>query len=135
MLSPKKIKYRRPHRVKYEGLAKGHRQLNFGTYGLQALGGAWVTARQIEAARVAITREMKRGGKLWINIFPHLSISRKPQEVRMGSGKGVPSHWVAVVKTGTVMFEVADVPVAVATAALRLGMHKLPLKARIIIKE
>lgn len=132
MLSPKKVKFRRPHRIKYEGKAKGHCQVNFGEFGLQAQTGAWVTARQIEAARVAMTRHMKRWGRVWINIFPHLAKTKKPQEVRMGSGKGAPEDWVAVVKAGTVMFEVAGVSPVVAREALRLAMHKLSLKAKII---
>ncbi len=135
MLLPKKTKYRRPHRIKYEGKAKGNIKVNFGEFGLQALQGAWITNRQIEAARVAMTRYMKRWGKVWINIFPHLSLTKKPIEVRMGSGKGSPDTWVAVVKEGTVMFEVAGVSEAIAREALRLAMHKLPIKCRIIKKE
>ncbi|MDY0346491.1 MAG: 50S ribosomal protein L16 [Acholeplasma sp.] len=134
MLMPKRTKYRRPHRVSYEGLAKGNLTLNHGTYGLQATEGAWVTNRQIEAARIAITRHMKRQGKVWINIFPHLAKTKKPLEVRMGSGKGAPDSWVAVVKTGKIMFEVAGVTDEVAHEALRLASHKLPVTTKIIRK-
>lgn len=134
MLMPKRTKYRRPHRVSYEGLAKGNLTLNNGTYGLLATEGAWVTNRQIEAARIAITRHMKRQGKVWINIFPHLAKTKKPLEVRMGSGKGAPDSWVAVVKTGKIMFEVAGVTDEVAHEALRLASHKLPVTTKIIRK-
>src|SRR5690554_4211112 len=109
MIIPKRTKYRRPHRVSYEGKAKGNTKLNFGEYGLVAETGNWITAQQIEAARIAITRYMKRVGKVWIRIFPHMGITQKPLEVRMGGGKGAPSHFVAVVKKGTIMFEVSGV--------------------------
>ncbi len=135
MLLPKRTKYRRPHRVKYEGKAKGGTEVNFGEYGLQAQEGAWITNRQIEAARIAMTRYMKRGGKVWINIFPHLSLTKKPLEVRMGSGKGAPDSWVAVVKEGRVMFEVAGVSEEVAREALRLAAHKLPIKCKFVKRE
>lgn len=134
MLMPKRTKYRRPHRVSYEGPAKGNLTLNNGAWGLQATEGAWVTNRQIEAARIAITRHMKRQGKVWINIFPHLAKTKKPLEVRMGSGKGAPDSWVAVVKTGKIMFEVAGVADEVAAEALRLASHKLPVTTKIIRK-
>lgn len=134
MLMPKRTKYRRPHRVSYEGLAKGNLTLINGTWGLQATEGAWVTNRQIEAARIAITRHMKRQGKVWINIFPHLAKTKKPLEVRMGSGKGAPDSWVAVVKTGKIMFEVSGVADEVAAEALRLASHKLPVTTKIIRK-
>ncbi|MBM7452941.1 large subunit ribosomal protein L16 [Acholeplasma morum] len=134
MLMPKRTKYRRPHRVSYEGLAKGNLTLNNGTWGLQATEGAWVTNRQIEAARIAITRHMKRQGKVWINIFPHLAKTKKPLEVRMGSGKGAPDSWVAVVKTGKIMFEISGVADEVAAEALRLASHKLPVSSKIIRK-
>ncbi len=134
MLMPKRTKFRRPHRVSYEGLAKGNLELQHGTWGLQATEGAWVTNRQIEAARIAITRHMKRTGNVWINIFPHLAKTKKPLEVRMGSGKGAPDSWVAVVKTGKIMFEVAGVSDEVAREALRLATHKLPVAAKIIRK-
>ena len=135
MLLPKRVKYRRPHRVSYEGKAKGKCQVSFGEYGLQALEGAWITNRQIEAARIAITRYMRRDGKVWINIFPHLAKTQKPLEVRMGSGKGSPESWVAVVKEGKVMFEVAGVSEEVAREALRLASHKLPIKTKFVKKE
>lgn len=131
---PKRTKYRRPHRVKYEGKAKGGTEVSFGEYGLQATEGAWITSRQIEASRIAINRHMKRGGKVWIRIFPHLAKTKKPLEVRMGSGKGSPEEWVAVVKTGRVLFEVAGVEESVAREALRLASHKLPIKCKIIGK-
>ena len=134
MLSPKKTKYRRPHRVKYEGLAKGNNKVDFGEFGLQSLEGAWVNARQIEAARIAMTRYMKRWGKVWIRIFPHMAKTKKPLEVRMGSGKGSPEEWVAVVKKNTVMFEIAGVSEQIAREALRLAMHKLPVTCKIIKK-
>lgn len=135
MLLPKRVKYRRPHRVSYEGHAKGTCKVNFGEYGLQALEGAWINNRQIEAARVAITRYMKRDGKVWINIFPHISKTAKPLEVRMGSGKGAPASWVAVVKEGKVMFEVGGVSEEIAREALRLASHKLPIKTKFVKKE
>ena len=106
---PKRTKYRKPHRLRYEGVAKGNTELHFGEYGLMALDGAWVSQQQIEAARVAMTRYMKRGGKVWINIFPHLSLTKKPLETRQGKGKGDPEVWVAVVKKGKIMFEVGGV--------------------------
>ncbi|EMD17188.1 50S ribosomal protein L16 [Eggerthia catenaformis OT 569 = DSM 20559] len=132
MLMPKRTKYRRPHRVKYEGKAKGGRTVAFGEYGLVALEGAWITSRQIEASRVAINRHLNRMGKVWIRIFPHLAKTKKPLEVRMGSGKGAPEEWVAVVKQGRVMFEVAGVPEDTAREALRLASHKLPIRCKII---
>jgi len=134
MLMPKRTKYRRPHRVKYEGHTKGGDKVSFGEYGLVALEGAWITSRQIEAGRIAINRHMKRGGKLWIRIFPHLAKTKKPLEVRMGSGKGSPEEWVAVVKEGRVMFEVAEVSEDVAREALRLAANKLPVRCKIIKK-
>lgn len=134
MLMPKRTKYRRPHRVKYEGHTKGGDKVSFGEYGLVALEGAWITSRQIEAGRIAINRHMKRGGKLWIRIFPHLSKTKKPLEVRMGSGKGSPEEWVAVVKEGRVMFEVAEVSEEVAREALRLAANKLPIRCKVIKK-
>lgn len=134
-LIPKKTKYRKPHRLKYEGRAKGNTELHFGKYGLQATTGAWITDRQIEAARIAMTRYMKRGGKVWINIFPHLALTRIPLETRMGKGKGQPELWVAVVKKGKIMFEVDGVSEEVAREALRLAMHKLPVKAKFVKRE
>lgn len=132
MLMPKRTKYRRPHRISYEGKSKGGNLVSFGEFGLQAQEGAWITSRQIEAARIAMNRHMKRGGKVWIRIFPHLAKTKKPLEVRMGSGKGAPEEWVAVVKQGRVMFEVAGVEESVAREALRLASHKLPIKCKII---
>ena len=135
MLIPKRTKYRRPHRVSYEGRAKGGTTVSFGDYGLQSLEGAWITNRQIESARIAINRYMKRQGKVWIRIFPHMAKTAKPLEVRMGSGKGSPESFVAVVKTGTVMLEVEGVTEEVANEALRLAAHKLPVKTKVIKKE
>ena len=135
MLMPKRTKHRKTFRLKYEGKAKGNRELHFGTYGLMAKEGAWVTAQQIEAARIAMTRYMKRGGKVWINIFPNLSLTKKPLETRQGKGKGNPEVWVAVVKEGKIMFEIADVSEEVAREALRLASHKLPIKCKFVKKE
>lgn len=134
MLMPKRTKYRRPHRVSYEGKAKGGREIAFGTYGLMADTGNYVSNRQIESARIAMTRYMKRGGKVWIKIFPHLARTAKPLEVRMGSGKGAPDSWVAVVKAGTIMFEIAGVSEEVAREAFRLASHKLPVKCKFVMK-
>ncbi|MEG0283707.1 MAG: 50S ribosomal protein L16 [Erysipelotrichales bacterium] len=134
MLMPKRTKYRRPHRISYEGKAKGGTTVAFGEYGLQAQEGAWITNRQIEAARIAMTRYMKRYGKVWIRIFPHLAKTAKPLEVRMGSGKGAPDGWVAVVKEGKIMFEIAGVSEEVAREALRLASHKLPIKTKFVVK-
>lgn len=135
MLMPKRTKYRKPHRLTYDGHAKGNTELHFGDYGLQAKEGAWITARQIEAARVAISRQLKRGGKLWINIFPHLALTKKPLETRQGKGKGAVEQWVAVVKKGKIMFELADVTEEQAREALRLASHKLPIKCKFVKKE
>ena len=132
---PKRTKYRKPHRLRYDGVAKGNTELHFGEYGLMALDGAWVSQQQIEAARVAMTRYMKRGGKVWINIFPHLSLTKKPIETRQGKGKGDPEVWVAVVKKGKIMFEIDEVSEEVAREALRLAMHKLPIKCKFVKKE
>ena len=132
---PKRTKYRRPHRLRYDGNAKGNTTLSFGDYGLMALEGAWITEKQIEAARVAMTRYMKRGGKVWIHIFPHLSLTKIPLETRMGKGKGQPELWVAVVKKGKIMFEIAGVDEATAREALRLAMHKLPVTCKFVKKE
>lgn len=132
MLLPKRTKYRRPHKVKHDGTAKGGTTVAFGEFGLQALTSEWVTNRQIESARIAMTRYMKRWGKVWIRIFPHMAKTKKPLEVRMGSGKGAPEAWVAVVRKGTIMFEVAEVDEATAREALRLAMHKLPVKCKIV---
>ena len=134
MLMPKRTKYRRPHRLSYEGKSKAGREVAFGEYGLVATVGGYVSSNQIEAARVAITRYMNRGGQVWIKIFPQLAITKKPLEVRMGSGKGAPEGWVAVVQRGRVMFEVGGVDEATAREALRLGANKLPVKSKFIKK-
>ena len=135
MLIPSRTKYRRVHRLPYDGKTKGNKELHFGTYGLMAKEGAWIKANQIEAARIAMTRYMKRGGKVWINIFPHLPITRKPLETRQGKGKGNVEYWVAVVKTGKIMFEIDGVSEEVAREALRLAAHKLPIKTKFVMKE
>ena len=135
MLTPKRTKYRRPHRVSYEGKAKGGDFIAFGQYGLKALEGCWITSRQIEASRVAMTRYMKRQGKVWIRVFPHMAKTSKPLEVRMGSGKGSPDGFVAVVKKGVYMFEIAGVSEEVAREALRLAAHKLPVRTKFVVKE
>ncbi len=135
MLTPKRTKYRRPHRVSYEGKAKGGTKVSFGEFGLQSNQGAWITNRQIEAARIAMTRYMKRQGKVWIRIFPHMAKTAKPLEVRMGSGKGSPDGFVAVVKEGTIMFEIGGVPEEIAREALRLASHKLPVTTKFVKRE
>ena len=135
MLMPKRTKHRKTFRLKYEGKSKGNTELHFGSYGLMAKGGAWITANQIEAARVAMTRYMKRGGKVWVNIFPNLSLTKKPLETRQGKGKGEPEVWVAVVKEGKIMFEVDGVSEEIAREALRLASHKLPIKCKFVKKE
>ena len=131
---PKRTKYRRPHRVSYEGRTKGGDKVSFGEFGLVATEGAWITSRQIEAARIAINRYMNRGGKVWIKIFPDKPITAKPAGTRMGSGKGSPEYWVAVVKPGRVMFEMDGVPEATAREAMRLASHKLPIKCKFVVK-
>ena len=135
MLQPKRVKYRRPHGIKYEGLSKAGNDVSFGEFGLQAVEGNWVSDRQIESARVVLNNYTKRAGKIWIRIFPHLAKTKKPAEVRMGSGKGNPEFWVAVVKKNRVMFEISGVPDDVAQEALRLAAYKLPLKTKIIRKN
>ena len=132
MLVPKRVKHRREFRGKMRGEAKGGKEVSFGEYGLQATTSHWITNRQIEAARIAMTRYMKRGGKVWIKIFPDKPVTANPAETRMGSGKGSLEYWVAVVKPGRVMFEVAGVPEETAREALRLAMHKLPVKCKIV---
>ena len=132
MLMPKRVKFRRPHRVYYHGHAKGGTEFAFGEYGLVATEGCWLTSQQIEAARVAITRKMNRQGQVWIKVFPHVSKTKKPLAVRMGSGKGAPEVWVAVAKKDVILFEVAGVPEDVAREALRLASHKLPCSTKII---
>src|SRR6202795_4902074 len=135
MLMPKKVKYRNQQRGRRKGKAWRGGELSFGEYGLKALEPAWITDRQIEASRVAITRFIKRGGKLWIRNFPDKPFTKKPAETRMGKGKGAPEHWVAVVKPGRVMFEMAGVDLATAKQALRLAGPKLPLKTRVVKRE
>ncbi|KUK82186.1 MAG: 50S ribosomal protein L16 [Pelotomaculum thermopropionicum] len=132
MLLPKRVKYRKQHRGRIVGRAKGGTEVHFGEYGLQALEPAWITNRQIEAARIAMTRHIKRGGKVWIRIFPDKPVTAKPAETRMGSGKGTPEHWVAVVKPGRIMFELAGVSEEVAREAMRLASHKLPVKTKFL---
>ena len=134
MLAPKRILHRKVQRGSMKGHAKGNTKLYFGDYGLRAEEAHWITNRQIEAARVAITREMKRGGKIWITIFPDKPITKKPAETRLGSGKGNPEEWVAVVKPGRIMFEIAGVDEATAKEALRLAQHKLPIKTKIVTR-
>ena len=135
MLLPKRTKYRKPHRGRRTGLAKGGTRVQFGEYGLKALEQGWVTNRQIEAARIAMTRKIKRGGKVWINIFPDKPYTKKPAETRMGSGKGSPEGWVAVIKPGRVMFELAGVPEPLAKEALRLAGSKLAIRTKIVQRE
>ena len=135
MLQPKKVKHRKHHRGRMKGESKGARELAFGEYGIQALEPGWVTSRQIEAARIAMTRHIKRGGKVWINIFPDKPVTQKPAETRMGSGKGNPERWVAVVKPGRVLFELSYPDDEVARGALNRAIQKLPIKARIIMRE
>lgn len=135
MLTPRRVKHRKQHRGKMAGNAKGGTTIAFGEYGLQAVEPSWVTNRQIEAARIAMTRYIKRGGKVWIKIFPDKPVTQKPLEVRMGSGKGSPEKWVAVVKPGKIMFELAGVPEEVAREAMRLAMHKLPIKCKFVKRE
>ena len=135
MLMPKRTKYRKSHRLSYDGHAKGNTILTKGEYGLMAIDGAWVSARQIEAARIAMTRYMKRGGKVFINIFPHLPITKKPLETRQGKGKGNVDEYVAVVKSGKIMFEISEVTEDIAREALRLASHKLPIKCKFVKKE
>jgi large subunit ribosomal protein L16 len=135
MLLPKRVKHRKVHRGRRDGMAKGGTQVSFGEYGLKALEDGWVTNRQIEAARIAMTRKIRRGGKVWITIFPDKPVTQKPAETRMGSGKGSPEHWVAVVKPGRVMFELAGVPEPLAREAIRLAAQKLPVKAKFVTRE
>ncbi|MFN8121747.1 MAG: 50S ribosomal protein L16 [Thermoleophilia bacterium] len=135
MLMPKRVKHRKHHRGRRRGLSKGHTELHFGDYGLKALEPAWITNRQIEAARIAMNRRIRRGGKIWINVFPHLPYTKKPAETRMGSGKGSPEGWVAVVKPGKVMFELSGVAEPLAREAMRLAAMKLPVRCKFITRE
>jgi large subunit ribosomal protein L16 len=135
MLMPKKTKFRKVHRGRRRGYASGQTAVQFGDYGLKALDAGWITNRQIEAARIAMTRKIKRGGKVWINVFPDKSYTKKPAETRMGSGKGSPEGWVAVIKPGRVMFELAGVPEPLAKEALRLAGQKLSIKTKVVKRE
>jgi large subunit ribosomal protein L16 len=135
MLMPKKTKYRKVHRGRRAGYSSGQTAVQFGDYGLKALDAGWITNRQIEAARIAMTRKIKRGGKVWINVFPDKSFTKKPAETRMGSGKGSPEGWVAVIKPGRVMFELAGVPEPLAKEALRLAGQKLSVKSKVVKRE
>lgn len=135
MLMPKRVKYRRVHRGRMTGRATRGTKVNYGEFGLMALEPAWITANQIEAARVAMTRFTKRGGQVWIKIFPDKPITEKPAETRMGSGKGSPEYWVSVVKPGKIMFEMGGIPENAAREAMRLAMHKLPIKCKFVKKE
>ncbi len=135
MLMPKRVKHRRVMRGRMSGMAKGGTTIAFGDYGLMTEEPAWITSRQIESARRAMTRYVRRGGKIWIRIFPDKPVTKKPAEVRMGSGKGAPDHWVAVVKPGRVMFEMSGVPEPIAREAMRLAGHKLPISTKFVVKE
>ena len=135
MLMPKRVKYRRVHRGRMTGKALRGNTISYGDYAIQALEPCWMTANQIESARRAMTRYIKRGGKIWIKVFPDKPVTKKPAEVRMGSGKGAPEYWVAVVKPGRVLFEMSGVPVEVAREAMRLAAHKLPVKTKFITRE
>ncbi len=135
MLMPKRVKRRRVHRGRMTGKATRGNVISYGEFGIQALEPAWITSNQIEAARIAMTRFIKRGGKVWIKIFPDKPVTKKPAETRMGSGKGSPEYWVAVVKPGRVLFEIAGVPEETAREALRLAMHKLPVKCKFVTRE
>ena len=134
MLMPRRVKHRRVHRGRRTGETKGHARVTFGEYGLKAMGEGWITARQIEAARIAMTRKIKRGGKVWITIFPDKPVTKKPAETRMGSGKGSPEFWVAVVRPGRIMFEIDGVADDVARESLRLGAAKLPIRTKIVTR-
>ena len=135
MLMPNRTKYRRPHRLSYEGKSKAGTEVCFGEYGLVAMSGAYISNNQIEAARIAMTRYMNRGGQVWIKIFPDKPVTAKPAETRMGSGKGSPEYWVAVVKPGRVLFEMDGVSKEVAAEAMRLAAHKLPIKCKFVTRE
>ena len=135
MLMPKRMKFRKQHKGRMRGKAKGGTEVSFGDYGLQALDGGWMTQRQIEAARIAMTRHVKRGGKVWIRVFPDKPVTKKPAEVRMGKGKGSPDHWVAVIKPGRVLYEMQGVEESVAREAMRLAAHKLPFKTRFVLRD
>lgn len=135
MLMPKRVKYRKKQRGRMKGNAQKGNYVAFGHYGLKAMDSAWITSRQIEAARIAMTRHIKRGGKVWIRIFPDKPVTQKPAETRMGKGKGAPEYWVAVVKTGRILFEIEGVPEDTAKEAMRLASHKLPVKTKFVKRE
>ena len=135
MLQPKRSKFRKSFRGRRKGVATTANQLDYGEFGLKALAADWITARQIEAARIAVTRHLKRGGQVWVRVFPDKSVTKKPAEVRMGGGKAAVDHWVAVVKPGRIMFEVAGVPQQEAMEALRLASHKLPIPTRTVLRD
>jgi large subunit ribosomal protein L16 len=135
MLLPKRVKHRKVQRGRMKGIAKGGTKLSFGEYGLQALESGWLTSRQVEAARVALTRHIKRGGKVWINVFPHKPVTKKPAETRMGGGKGAPENWVVVVKPGKILFEISGVSTEVAKEAIKLAANKLSIKAKFVYEE
>ena len=135
MLVPRRVKHRKVMRGRRTGMAKGGTRVNFGDYGLKAMEEGWISSRQIEAARIAMTRKIKRGGKVWINIFPDKPVTKKPLETRMGSGKGAPEFWVAVIKPGRVMFELAGVPEPLAREAIRLAAQKLPIRCKFVKRE
>jgi large subunit ribosomal protein L16 len=135
MLSPRRTKYRKQHRGRMRGKATRGNTLSFGEYGLQALEPSWITSRQIEAGRRAMTRYVRRGGKIWIRLFPDKPVTMRPAETRMGSGKGAPEYWVAVVKPGRIMYEMTGVPIATAKEAMRLAAFKMPIKTKFIVKE
>jgi large subunit ribosomal protein L16 len=135
MLMPKRVKRRRVFRGRMKGEANRGNKISYGEYGIMALEPGWITSNQIESARIAMTRSIKRGGKVWIKIFPHKSVTKKPAETRMGAGKGAPDHWVAVVKPGRIMFEIAGVSEDKAREAMRLAMHKLPIKTKFVMRD
>ncbi|NBG89008.1 50S ribosomal protein L16 [Isachenkonia alkalipeptolytica] len=135
MLMPKRVKRRRVFRGRMKGEANRGNKISYGEYGIMALEPGWITSNQIESARIAMTRSIKRGGKVWIKVFPHKSVTKKPAETRMGAGKGAPDHWVAVVKPGRIMFEIAGVSEEKAREAMRLAMHKLPIKTKFVMRD
>src|SRR5579862_4988544 len=135
MLAPKRVKHRKVHRGSLAGEAKGNTEIHFGEFGLKAMDRCWLTSQQIEAARIAMTRHVRRGGKIWIRVFPDKSYTKKPAETRMGSGKGAPEGWVAVVKPGRMLFEMAGIPEPLAREAMRLAAHKLPIETKFLVKE
>lgn len=135
MLSPKRVKHRKQHRGRRAGFSRGQTTVQFGEYGIKSLDAGWLTNRQIEAARIAMTRKIKRGGKVWINVYPDKPVTKKPAETRMGSGKGSPEWWIANVKPGRVMFELSGVAEPIAREAMRRAMHKLPMKCRFVRRE